>query len=216
MKWFKHYSNASTSNALTALMAKHGFEGYGRYWILLELMCEKFDGIEDQKFVFDARSLKGHLGFYHTNHLMMYLQCMSDVGLMSVESTRYTVTISSDILLRLKGRDYKKARSERGDTAPKRETKIETKINKPKDNFGEQFDPMHRQVKDFLESNNLSGPKIRRYMSKIVESFDSWEEFDRWVKNLKEQSRYKSMTKHAEKSNYFTVALLSEIGVINA
>lgn len=123
MKWFKHYSSAKTSNAITEIFAQFGFEGYGRYWFLLELMCEKFDGEQDQKFVFKTKDLRDMMGFYHTNALSMYLQCLANVGLMSFECDKNVTRIYSDILLRLKGRDFKKARSDRAQTAPKNKDK---------------------------------------------------------------------------------------------
>lgn len=123
MKWFKHYSNARQSNSLTELIALTGLEGYGRYWVLLELMSEKFDGLQDDKFVFSTRDLMVMLGYYHFNPMRMYLQCVANVCSMSIECTKNVTTIQSPILLELHGRDFKKARSERGQGVPKSKKK---------------------------------------------------------------------------------------------
>jgi len=127
MKWFKHYSNASLSNKLTKVRALHGIEGYGRYWLLLELCCEKFDGENDDMFVFSTRTLREDLGFHHTKGLLKYLQCLSNVGVISCVTDKNVIEIKTDILLRLQGRDYKKTRSKRAKTAPKKETKNKSK-----------------------------------------------------------------------------------------
>lgn len=128
MKWFKHYSNASESNALTELIAKTGLAGYGRYWKLLELMANKFSGNETE-FVFETKMLRHILGFYHTNALAMYLQCIANVGVMCFECDKDVVRISTPILLELQSRDFKKARNERATSAPKKENKKENKNN---------------------------------------------------------------------------------------
>lgn len=131
MKWFKHYSNASISNSLTEIIAKYGLTGYGRYWLLLEKMCEKFDGETDNKFTFSTKDLRDLMGFHRTQDLIKFLSSLDQVGIMSHTSKDQVIEIYTDILLRLQGRDYKKARSERAETAPKikREIKIKNKNN---------------------------------------------------------------------------------------
>lgn len=119
MKWFKHYSNADCSNALTEIKAKYGFEGMGRYWTLLEKMAQKFDGESDDVFVFSIKDLKDILGFYHVNHMRMYLQCMSDVGLMSFQWSDHVVRISTSILLKLQSKDFKYNRKRIAENDPK-------------------------------------------------------------------------------------------------
>ncbi len=129
MKYFKHYSNARASNKLTLLFAKTGLEGYARYWLLLEEMAFKFDG-KDTTFVFSAKDLKDILGFYHMSQMLMYLQCMSDVGLMSFQCEQDVVSISTPILLELQSRDFKKARAERGIDKDKDKDKDKKKSSK--------------------------------------------------------------------------------------
>ena len=118
LPWFKHYRNARESNTLSTVIAKFGVEGYGRYWILLEELARKFDG-EDQTFVFSLRDMKQIMGTYHTHTLLMFLQCLSDLGLMSFECKENVLTISTPILLKLKDRRFKKAHNERIKDTPK-------------------------------------------------------------------------------------------------
>ena len=44
MHYFKHYHNASTSLKLQRLIHEGGVAAYGYYFLMLELLCEKFDG----------------------------------------------------------------------------------------------------------------------------------------------------------------------------
>ena len=41
MKWFKHETDAHTNLKLQAIMDKHGLEGYGFYWFILELVARE-------------------------------------------------------------------------------------------------------------------------------------------------------------------------------
>jgi hypothetical protein len=43
MKWLKHETDAANSEKLEALIDKHGFEGYGRYWRIMEIVAERMD-----------------------------------------------------------------------------------------------------------------------------------------------------------------------------
>jgi len=43
MKWFRHETDAIHSEKLAKLIMEFGFEGYGRYWRLMELVAERMD-----------------------------------------------------------------------------------------------------------------------------------------------------------------------------
>ena len=43
MKWFKHETDSVHSEKLNLLIENFGFEGYGRYWRLLETVAERMD-----------------------------------------------------------------------------------------------------------------------------------------------------------------------------
>jgi hypothetical protein len=44
MKWFKHETDSIHSEKLSRLKNEFGFEGYGRYWRIMELVAERMDG----------------------------------------------------------------------------------------------------------------------------------------------------------------------------
>ena len=48
MQYFKHFSNASSSLKIQAIIHEHGLVGYARYFLLLELLNEKFDGVSTE------------------------------------------------------------------------------------------------------------------------------------------------------------------------
>lgn len=54
-RYFKHDSNARRDPKIKSLLRAYGIEGYGRFWILLELLRESSGyRIEDKQYVFDA------------------------------------------------------------------------------------------------------------------------------------------------------------------
>lgn len=128
MQWFKHYSNVSESNILNKIEAEFGLEGYARYFKLLELLARKFDGTSDEHFVIITPTLMAHLRIYHFNVLRMFLECLHNVGIMSVKCDKRLCEISTPILLELQSRDFKSARLERASTAPKNKIENKSKI----------------------------------------------------------------------------------------
>jgi hypothetical protein len=43
MKWFKHETDAICSEKLVCLISEFGFEGYGRFWRIMEIVAERMD-----------------------------------------------------------------------------------------------------------------------------------------------------------------------------
>jgi len=41
MKWFKHHSNSHKNLKFQTLIEKQGWEGYGRWWVCVELIAEQ-------------------------------------------------------------------------------------------------------------------------------------------------------------------------------
>lgn len=216
MKWFKHYTNASMNAKFQTMTAHYGIEGYAFVFIIYELMSEQYDGESNKsEFVFSWVCFQNKLRMKR-KRIQNQLRTSSELNFWLAEWDDKVIKINCPKFVELRHKDAFSSKSRKKSGGPVAGLdKIREDKNR-QDNFAAQFNPMHKQVKDFLDNNNLSSPKIRRNMHLVLESFDSWDEFDRWFKNLKEQARYKSMSKHSEKSNYFTAALLSEIGALNA
>ena len=101
MKWFKHYSDASRSEKLAQLVDEFGIEGYGRYWLLIELLAEKFDG-KDTNFTIHNTTIKRTLYIHHDKMAAKFLGTIANLGLMSCVSTNKLWSISCPKLLEIK------------------------------------------------------------------------------------------------------------------
>lgn len=53
--YFKHDSNARNDPKIKALINKYGIEGYGRFWIVIEMLRESSNyKLEDEEYIWDA------------------------------------------------------------------------------------------------------------------------------------------------------------------
>jgi hypothetical protein len=148
VRWFKHYSDANTSDGLSRLILDLGFEGYGRYWVLLEFLAFKFDG-ETTEFTFHPAIIRETLRIRSWNKLETFLERLANVRGMEAQYTRNEIKFNAPILLELKNRDFKTARSEREQSARKIKSKIKNK-EKDKDIY------IHaKAILDFWNSKNL-------------------------------------------------------------
>ncbi len=131
MQWFKHYSTAEISDHLSDLLENFNFEGYGRYWRLLEILSNRFKG-EEVCFRFHSRLLRDSLRFRSDVQLGKFLLAIGLQPGFNVKINGKQIEIEAPILLDLQDRDFKKSRKLREETAPK--NKIKNKIkNKNKD-----------------------------------------------------------------------------------
>lgn len=125
MKWFKHYTNASDSVKLNHLIDDLGIEGYGRYWLLLEMLAEEFDG-SSTTFHIHSHKISSKVRIKFSKKLATFMQKLSNFHLIEFKLVGKVYEIESPILLELQSRDFKTARNKRGDTVPK--NKIKNKI----------------------------------------------------------------------------------------
>lgn len=61
MKWFKHFTNASSNNKLTKVRMRYGAEGYAIYWYCLELIAGDLG--ESDEITFDLKHDAEVIGF---------------------------------------------------------------------------------------------------------------------------------------------------------
>ena len=53
--YFKHDSNARNDPKIKALINKYGMEGYGRWWVIIEMFRESTGyKLEDEEYIWDA------------------------------------------------------------------------------------------------------------------------------------------------------------------
>ncbi len=135
MKFFKHFTDAHRGKSLKQVLRSKGYRAVGIYWTLVEICAEKMEKEKDEEyaiehcvFEFDKWYLRDTLQTHQLSNLMMYLQCFTDVGLMSYTCVDDVVTMSMPKLLEYLDRDAKRARTVRAPSAPKIKRKIKRKI----------------------------------------------------------------------------------------
>lgn len=106
MKWFKHFYNASSSMKLQRVIDEFGVEGYGHYFLLLELLTEKFDGSSTEiELHFEEISAKVRIKF--SKKLETFVQKLADFSLLSFQISGKVYKIDCPILLELQDKDSK-------------------------------------------------------------------------------------------------------------
>jgi len=113
----KHYNTASSSITIQEIFKKGGHKAYAIYWLLIELLSQKFDG-ECVKIELHEQELVKHLRV-RSDCLVKELQKSCNSSLSLLERVESLFVFEAPILLDLLHRDYKRARTERVQSAPK-------------------------------------------------------------------------------------------------
>ena len=106
MKWFKHFTDASNSTRLNVLIDGFGVEGYGRYWLLMELLAEEFDG-SDEAIEVHFRKISAKVQIKFAKKLETFMQKLCDFHLIEWEVEGKIYKIKSLILAELQDKDSK-------------------------------------------------------------------------------------------------------------
>jgi len=130
LKWFKHYCNASESEKLNQLMDKYGLEGLARYWLLVELLAEKWDGNEP-KFNLHLRTLTRRLRYYRLTSAEQWLNNGHQWGLYNFHCVDNACTIYFPKLLEIRDNHIKnlQVKSKKVSTREEKEKSKEKSIN---------------------------------------------------------------------------------------
>ena len=172
VKWFKHYANAEYSESLSKLESIGGFEALGRYWRFIEFLCREFDGGEPH-FRIERSKLRGLFRFRSWNDLESFSDHLAIIPGIKVERLENVYEIKAPILLELQSRDFKKARNERGMTAPK--NKIKNKIKNKSISMGSQQNasPQFSHPSDLQEFINLFNQELKDHWLSLYPD-ESW------------------------------------------
>lgn len=129
MKFFKHFTDSHRGQTMTALFKKMKHKGPCCYWILVEMCAEKLEKEEHEvyteahcKFRFDESVLRKNLHLSGTN-LRKFLHICGDISALFSTFAGEIVEIEFPKILECLDRDSRRARTERGPSAPKRERK---------------------------------------------------------------------------------------------
>lgn len=112
MKYFRHFSNASSSLKVQRILDEMGLKGYAQYFLLLELLNEKFDG-ESTKVSVHLNEIAAKVRLKFDKSLTNFIQKLSDFELISFQLSGKVYEIDCPILLELMDRDSKFNRTKR-------------------------------------------------------------------------------------------------------
>lgn len=132
MKWFKHYSDATNSTKLSQLFDELGAEGYGYYWLFLELISSKFDGSLGEIRVHFGEVL-GKFRLNNRRKLLSFIKTLNNLDLIRVEFDGKFLQIQNDILVKLKQKNFKIGNQEVPEKVP-----LELEENKDKEKEQEE------------------------------------------------------------------------------
>lgn len=133
MQFFKHYHNARRNELIKELINRYGAEGYARYWGLLEVLCEKFDG-EKTEIAIHVDDLLPALFIKQSKKLSDFLESFDQLSVeISEKFGKSSVKVKNfqdnfyffdaPILVDLQGKDFKFATKERRASDPKNKSK---------------------------------------------------------------------------------------------
>lgn len=126
MKWFKHYHNADTSHKLCLLMEQYGVESYGRYWLLLELLCEKYKGDELEIEVTEGELCR-KLRKPFPKKMKTFLEVLANLSLFNYKVFGKTFKFETSMLSELKQKDFRRPQLDRNLTAKKSPLRVKSK-----------------------------------------------------------------------------------------
>lgn len=185
-----------------------------RYWDLLELLCEKFDGTTTT-FVFPRevfRDLWGHRNYAQSRR---FADAVTTLKGCSIVETGLNYVCDFPILLELLDRDFRKTRKVRANDAPKNKNKNKNKIKEEKEkqdmsNFAEPLAlvPPPPPEKNFLTSawnehctnfskvrEPVSSARLKKIKSRLAENPETGD----WLKALKKINASSFCTGHNDR-----------------
>lgn len=100
MKWFKHQTASHTDEKLALLQAEFGLEGYGFYWLTLELIAKQMEAGSDKTFVEYPISFWRKFYGFSLKKLQKLAGFCSDFEIFSIHFTKKTLRIDCPNLLK--------------------------------------------------------------------------------------------------------------------
>ncbi len=142
MRWFKHMVASSRDEKLAALRAEFGMEGYGLYWLILELLAEKVNEKNDTSLTYSAKIWKSFTGI-SVKKFQKFLIFCANFDIFSVKFEKNNskngqngITISCPNLLKYRDEwSKRKARNSGVTTERLRSKDTDTDTDTEKDNY---------------------------------------------------------------------------------
>lgn len=130
MKYFRHFSNASSSLKIQKVLDQMGLEGYAQYFLLLELLNEKFDG-KNTKIELHFNEISAKVRIKFSKKLETFVQKLADFSLLSYQLSGKVYEIDCPMLLELMDKDSKYNRKKR--SPDDQDATLEGEVNKDRD-----------------------------------------------------------------------------------
>lgn len=96
MRWIKHLTESSNDEKLASLLATHGPEGYGVWWLVIEAVAKQIGPKESKISVSYPVSYWLRItGFYHHKKFKVIIESMHNLSLISAQCTDNVSLISA-------------------------------------------------------------------------------------------------------------------------
>lgn len=199
MKWFKHLSDASDDAFIENLEEIFGWEGYGRWWKLLEIIAKKMDETNacfaEHSWVKWQSFLKGK-----RNKLELFLGHCHDKGKINLEQNGNILKISCPKLLELRDNHTKNLQVDnKGNSKPlatknkSKDIEIDKELSKELKRINSLESSTHTDFKNlelseegvkFAEENGIVGEHLLKTWQKFKNTKDRTP-INEWLKYWK-------------------------------
>lgn len=109
MRWFKHLSESANDEKLSELLAEHGLEIYGFWWIVLEIVARQMTKEDKKCSVAYPLAQWSRLCYCHHNKVSKYLGKLGVMGIVTVEYESSKVRVTIPNLLKYRDEYTKKS-----------------------------------------------------------------------------------------------------------
>jgi len=197
MRWFKHMTRSNRDEKLTRVKDEFGLEGYGLYWLILEIIAEQMNENNKTFVEFSVKTWRTFTGF-STKKLKKYLTFFSELKLFFVEFSQNSIKIDCPNLLKYRdeysrkknkksGQSQERVRTKSGESqdkvAPDTDTDTDTDTEKKK---GENIPSCpHKKIIELYHKILPELPKVKKWHStrqKLLQA--RWQE-DKTQQSLK-------------------------------
>ena len=108
MKWFKHLSNSRTDEKLVALLYEAGMEGYGFWWMIVEIVAEQMDSSGKCHATYSLPQWS-HMLYSHHNKVSKVLSKLGVIGLVNLEYPDRKIKVTIPNILKFRDEYSKKS-----------------------------------------------------------------------------------------------------------
>ena len=190
MRWVKHMTRSRIDERLSALIDNAGIEGYGFWWLLVEVIAEQMDE-SDKCSVTYSLPQWSRLLYSHHHKVSNLLGKLEVTGLIQVEKTLGKIEVKIPNLLKYRD-EYSKKSGQRKDKNPERvrskiiDTDTDTDTDKEESKtFSLSADKVSPENEKWIskKKRNLEGKRLDTfkrfweafgYKSGRAEAIDAW------------------------------------------